>query len=162
MERFLIIAGVASIFSLVFVAYLARYVLSKSQGNDEMARLSTMIQQGARAFLRREYKYVFIFVLIVGFALIAIGWMRPEIALSWKTAVAFAAGAGASALAGFLGMNIATQANSRTAAAAESGGVAKALDVAISGGAVMGMGVVGIALLGLAIVYWYFAGDEHT
>src|SRR5690606_27042244 len=88
-------------------------------------------------------------------------FLNPELHLSWKTAVAFAAGAIASAMAGFLGMNIATRANSRTAAAAESGGVSGALDVAISGGAVMGMGVVGIALLGLIIVYWVFNGDPY-
>ena len=161
MDRFLMIAGVASLFSLAFVAYLARYVISKPQGNDEMARLSTMIQEGARAFLRREYKYVFSFAIIIAIALSVIGEINPDIGLSWRTAVAFAAGALASAFAGFLGMNIATKANSRTAAAAESGGVAKALDVAISGGAVMGMGVVGIALLGLAIVYKLFNGDTQ-
>jgi K(+)-stimulated pyrophosphate-energized sodium pump len=158
---FLKISIVASFLSLAFVAYLARYVVSKPQGNNEMARLSTMIQEGARAFLRREYIYVFCFAVIIVIALSAIGIINPGIGLSWKTAAAFAAGAGASALAGFLGMNIATQANSRTAAAAETGGIAKSLDVAISGGAVMGMGVVGIALLGLAIVYKVFEGDTQ-
>ena len=158
---FLKIAAIASVFSLLFVVYLARYVLSKPHGNETMERLSIMIQEGARAFLRREYAYVFTFVVIIGLALIAIGAMNEDVHLSWKTSVAFAAGAFASSLAGFLGMNIATQANSRTAAAAESGGVTKALDVAVSGGAVMGMGVVGIALLGLAIVYWAFEGDTE-
>jgi K(+)-stimulated pyrophosphate-energized sodium pump len=157
--RYLIVAGGASIFSLAFVVYLARYVLSKPQGNDVTARLSEMIQDGARAFLRREYKYVFTFVIIICIALIALGAIDPELGLNWKTAIAFAVGAIASSLAGFLGMNIATKANSRTAAAAETGGVTSALDVAISGGAVMGMGVVGIALLGLAIVYKIFDGE---
>lgn len=158
---FLKISIIASLLSLAFVVYLARYVLSKPHGNATMERLSEMIQEGARAFLRREYTYVFSFVLIIGIALIVVGQVFPDVNLTWKTAVAFAAGAIASALAGFLGMNIATQANSRTAAAAESGGVTKALDVAISGGAVMGMGVVGIALLGLAIVYKVFNGDTE-
>ena len=85
--------------------------------------------------------------------------MKPELGLGWETAVAFAMGAVASAVAGFLGMNIATRANSRTAAAAESGGVKKALDVAVSGGAVMGMGVVGIALMGLVIAFVVFKGE---
>jgi len=161
MDRFLVIAGIASIFSLAFVAYLARYVVSKPQGNDEMARLSLMIQNGARAFLRREYTYVFSFAIIIVVALSIIGIINPDIGLSWKTGLAFAVGALASSIAGFLGMNIATQANSRTAAAAESGGVTKALDVAISGGAVMGMGVVGVALLGLIIVYKLFNGDTQ-
>jgi len=156
---YLKIAAVASVFSLAFVVYLARYVLSKPEGNALTARLSQMVQEGARAFLRREYKYVLAFVIIIVIALVAVGQLNPELGLNYKTAIAFAAGALASALAGFLGMNIATKANSRTAAAAETGGVTSALDVAISGGAVMGMGVVGIALLGLATIYWAFDGN---
>ncbi|MDK1020808.1 MAG: sodium-translocating pyrophosphatase [Candidatus Hydrogenedentes bacterium] len=156
---FLKIAAGASVLSLLFVAYLIRYVLSKSQGNELMERLSVLIQEGARTFLNREYRYVFSFVIVVALAIIFIGAIKPELGLGWQTALAFAAGAIASSGAGFLGMYIATRANARTAAAAESGGVTAALDVAISGGAVMGMGVVGIALLGLAIVYWYFEGQ---
>ncbi|MFP6598613.1 MAG: sodium/proton-translocating pyrophosphatase, partial [Candidatus Hydrogenedentota bacterium] len=117
------ISVAASVLSLCFVAYLARYVLSKTHGNEKMKRLSEMVQEGARTFLRREYTYVFSFVLIIGMALIAAGFAFDDVNLTWRTAVAFAAGAVASSLAGFLGMNIATQANSRTAAAAESGGV---------------------------------------
>ncbi|MCH8204427.1 MAG: sodium/proton-translocating pyrophosphatase, partial [Candidatus Hydrogenedentes bacterium] len=156
---FLKIALGASLLSLVFVAYLIRYVLSKPQGNELMERLSVLIQEGARTFLNREYRYVFSFVIVVALAIIFIGAIKPELGLGWQTALAFAAGAIASSGAGFLGMYIATRANARTAAAAESGGVTAALDVAISGGAVMGMGVVGIALSGLAIVYWYFEGQ---
>ena len=148
---FLRIAAGASALSLVFVAWLAKYVMSKPQGNDKMAGLSRAIQQGANAFLRREYSYVLVFVLVIGTAI----WfgIGPE------TTYAFAGGALASACAGFIGMYIATRANARTAYAAEIGGVKTALDVAISGGAVMGMSVVGIALLGLVIVYWYFNGE---
>ncbi|MBN2311931.1 MAG: sodium-translocating pyrophosphatase [Candidatus Hydrogenedentes bacterium] len=148
---FLDVSTFASLCALAFVAYLAKYVLSKPQGNETMARLSGEIQKGARAFLRREYRYVLIFVVVIALFI--------TFGIGWATAVAFLAGALASALAGFLGMNIATRANARTTAAAESGGVKGALDVAISGGAVMGLGVVGIALLGLAIVYKLFNGD---
>ena len=156
---FLKIAAGASVLSLFFVVYLIRYVLSKSQGNEVMERLSELVQEGAQTFLRREYRYVFSFVIVVAVAIVLIGMIRPDLGLGWQTALAFAAGAVASAGAGFLGMYIATRANSRTAAAAESGGVTAALDVAISGGAVMGMGVVGIALLGLAIIYKVFEGE---
>lgn len=159
--RFLVISGVSSLISLAFVTYLARYVLSKPQGNDKMARISTLVQEGARAFLHREYRYVTAFVIIIALAMVVVAKTMPALGLPAATAIAFAAGALASALAGFLGMNIATRANARTAAAAESGGVKSALDVAISGGAVMGMGVVGIALLGLAIVYKVFNGDTN-
>ena len=148
----------ASLLSLAFVAYLARYTISRPQGSERMAQLSLLVQEGARAFLRREYRYVGAFVVIIGILISLIGILQPELDLGYKTAIAFAAGALCSGIAGFLGMNIATRANSRTAAAAESGGVQKALDVAISGGAVMGMGVVGIALLGLCIVYLIFDG----
>ncbi len=161
MEPHLIAAAGASVLSLAFVGYLARYVLSKPQGNDTMVHISEQIQIGARAFLRREYKYVFSFIVIVAIIIAVVGGMNPEVTLSWKTAVAFAAGAIASSIAGFLGMNIATRANARTAHAAETGGVTAALDIAISGGAVMGMGVVGIALLGLVIVYKLFDGDPN-
>ena len=141
----------ASILALLFVVYLARYVMSKPQGTEKMAALSRAVQDGAKAFLKREYSYVAVFVVVIA-GLIGLG-------ISWHTAAAFVAGAIASACAGVIGMTIATRANARTTAAAESGGVRAALDVAISGGAVMGMGVVGVALLGLVLVYWYFEGD---
>ncbi|NIA13211.1 MAG: sodium-translocating pyrophosphatase [Nitrospiraceae bacterium] len=148
---FLKIAFGASLLALAFIVYLAKYVMSKPQGNDQMAALSTSIQQGARAFLKREYSYVLVFVVIIG---VVIG-----VGIGWSTTIAFVAGALASASAGVIGMTIATRANARTCHAAETGGVKKALDVAISGGAVMGMGVVGVALLGLVLVYWFFEGD---
>jgi K(+)-stimulated pyrophosphate-energized sodium pump len=159
MIGFLDVSGIASICALGFVVLLAKYVLSKPQGNATMARLSTEVQKGAKAFLFREYQYVLAFVVVIFLLLAGIGLVKPDIGLDWQTGVAFLAGAVASALAGFLGMAIATRANARTTAAAESGGVRAALDVAISGGAVMGMGVVGIALLGLIIVYKVFEGN---
>jgi len=156
---FLGVAGFASLCALAFVAYLARYVLSKPQGNETMAHLSKLVQQGAAAFLKREYTYVGAFVAAIMIFFVAVGAVKPDLGIDWRTAVAFLFGAVASALAGILGMTIATRANSRTAAAAQSGGVKSALDVAVSGGAVMGMGVVGIALLGLIIVYVMFDGN---
>ncbi|MCP4642092.1 MAG: sodium-translocating pyrophosphatase [bacterium] len=156
---FLDVSAVASLCALLFVLYLASYVLSKPQGNATMARLSGEIQKGAKAFLNREYRYVVLFVIVIAAFLVAVGWYNKDLGLDYRTAFAFVAGAFASATAGYLGMSIATRANARTTAAAESGGVKAALDVAISGGAVMGMGVVGVALLGLAIVYKILDGD---
>jgi K(+)-stimulated pyrophosphate-energized sodium pump len=158
MERFLVVSGAASIIALAFAAYLVNYVLSKPQGSDKMERISKMVQDGAKAFLKREYTYVLAFVAVIALLFCVIGW-KTDFELDWRTAVAFVAGAVASGCAGFLGMYIATRANARTTAAAESGGIKGALDVAISGGAVMGMGVVGIALLGLVIVYKAFDGN---
>ncbi len=159
MDRFLLVSGIVSLISLGFVGFLIRYVLSKPQGSQKMADISKLIQEGARAFLSREYKYVAVFVVVIAALLVGVGVVKPDLGLNWKTAVAFAAGAGASACAGLLGMYIATRANARTTAAAETGGVKSALDVAVSGGAVMGMGVVGIAILGLVVVYKLFDGD---
>ncbi len=161
METYLIAAGGAGVLALLFVAYLVHYVLSKPQGNDAMVRISRLIQEGALAFLKREYRYVSIFVIIVAALMAILGVVRDDLGLGWRTSVAFAAGALVSSMAGFLGMYIATRSNARTAAAAESGGVNKALDVAVSGGAVMGMGVVGIATIGLVIVYVAFNGDTN-
>ncbi|HNR31455.1 MAG TPA: sodium-translocating pyrophosphatase [Candidatus Hydrogenedentes bacterium] len=158
---FLKISMGASILALAFVVYLARYVLSKPQGSETMARLSRAIQEGAQAFLLREYRYVLTTVAVLAIAIGIVGSMRPDLPLGWNTSIAFVIGAIASTCAGFLGMYIATRSNARTTAAAESGGVKAALDVAISGGAVMGLGVVGIALLGLVLVYYIFEGESQ-
>jgi len=149
----------ASLVSLSFVAYLSFFILSKPQGTERMVAISRQIQIGARAFLMREYSYVFPVVLTIAVIFSVVGYFRPEFGLGWKTALAFVFGACASTSAGFLGMSIATRSNARTTQAAVTGGVKAALDVALSGGAVMGIGVVGISLLGLVIVYYVFNGD---
>jgi K(+)-stimulated pyrophosphate-energized sodium pump len=150
---------VAAVLALLFVVYLARNVLAKSQGTAKMAELSRLVQQGALAFLLREYRYVSFFVGAIAVLFAISGFVAPEFHLTWKTSVAFLSGSLASTCAGFIGMYIATRSNARTAAAAESGGVKAALDVALSGGAVMGMSVVGISLMGLVFVYKFFNGD---
>jgi len=151
----------SAVLALAFVVYLVQYTLSKPQGNETMAQLSKMVQDGALAFLKREYVYVFSLAVLIVVGFTAVGFAMPDVGLSYKTGVAFFCGAVASTAAGFLGMYIATRANARTAAAAESGGVKTALDVAISGGAVMGLGVVGIALAGLVTVYIVFDGNAE-
>ncbi len=156
---FLKLSAVAAALALLFVLYLARYVLAQSPGTELMARLSRQVQVGALAFLRREYTCVLALSLLVMLVLALIGLWNPDFGLNWRTSVAFAAGAVASGCAGFLGMFIATRANARTTEAARVRGVAGALSVAVSGGAVMGLGVVGIALLGLVLTYRLFEGD---
>lgn len=150
----LILAAVSSVLALIVVIFMAKSVTSKNPGNETMQDISALIQAGARAFLKREYTWVFSFVVVIS----VIFCLIP--ALSWKTAAAFIAGTITSALAGYIGMSIATKANSRTAQAAIDGGLKSALGVAVSGGAVMGLSVVGLALLGLVIVYWAFNGDS--
>ena len=146
----LIITVVCALAALAFVVFLAKDVLAKDPGNDTMRELSEMIQAGARAFLKREYTWVFSFVIVI-FILFCIS--PSGFGISYKTGLAFVLGAIVSAAAGYVGMSIATKANCRTTHAAAEGGLKSALSVAIGGGAVMGMSVVGLALLGLCIVY---------
>jgi K(+)-stimulated pyrophosphate-energized sodium pump len=144
----------AALLALVFVLYLVLWTSRKSQGSERMIEISAAIQAGARAFLLREYKTVFLVV-----AVIAVGLSLTN--LSWRTGISFAFGSVISALAGYLGMRIATQSNARTTQAARSG-LKEALAVAVSGGAVMGLGVVGLALLGLVAIIFVFAPGGIT
>ncbi|HYW69047.1 MAG TPA: sodium/proton-translocating pyrophosphatase, partial [bacterium] len=150
----------SGIVGLIFVGMLVREVLSKNPGNEVMQKISLAVQEGARAFLKREYSYVSVLVLVIA-VLIALAPTlsgNPDLPLGWQTSVAFVLGALVSALAGYVGMSIATRANSRTTQAAVDGGVRGALGVAVSAGSVMGMSVASMALLGLVLVYWLFDG----
>ncbi|MCL5269601.1 MAG: sodium-translocating pyrophosphatase [bacterium] len=147
--------------AIAVVVLLSLDLLKKSRGNATMIEISIAVQVGARAFLRREYTYILWFVLAVSALIAAGGVWKPETGLSWRTAVAFCVGAFGSALAGYVGMSIATRANSRTTEAAREGGVKDALGVAVSGGAVMGLSVVGISLLGLCLVMAVFRGKAQ-
>jgi len=155
------VALVSSVVGLLFVALLVREVLRSDQGSETMAQISHAVQQGARAFLKREYSYVSILVIVVA-ALIALAPIlsgNPDLPLGWKTSLTFIIGAIVSALAGYIGMSIATRANARTTQAAVTGGVKGALGIAVSAGSVMGMSVASMALLGLAVVYVLFDGE---
>ncbi|MBN1475392.1 sodium-translocating pyrophosphatase [Candidatus Sumerlaeota bacterium] len=141
------------------VTWLRRDVLSRDEGSEEMKQISQAVQEGASAFLGREYKWIALFVAII-FALLLLAPMFSDTAaangLSGKTGIAFLVGALMSALAGYNGMYIATRSNARTAQAAHTGGMEPALSVAISGGAVMGLGVVGFSIIGLCAVLFIF------
>ncbi len=148
---------IASLVALGFVGYLSLDVMRRDPGNDRMVEISKAVQAGAKAFLKREYLYIAIFVVVISI-LIALAPAFAKVELGWKTSIAFAAGAIASALAGYIGMSIATRANCRTTQGALVGGLKGALSIAVSGGAVMGMSVVGLSLLGLCIVFIVFDG----
>lgn len=149
----LVAAGVGVV-ALLFAYYLASSKINKvSAGNDRMVEISTYIQEGAMAFLTREYKTLVIFAGVLA-VLIAVGLK------SIPTAIAFLIGAAFSSLAGFIGMRVATKANVRTANAAKEGGMNKALSVAFSGGAVMGMSVVGLGLIGLGLIYKVYGSPQ--
>ncbi|MFQ6115144.1 MAG: sodium/proton-translocating pyrophosphatase, partial [bacterium] len=154
----IVIPAAVSLIALGFVVFLICDLLKKDAGNKRMVEISKAVQEGAKAFLRREYLYIGSFVLVIS-VLIAAAPLFTDVALSWKTSVAFITGAVVSALAGYIGMTIATRANSRTTQGALSGGLKGALSVAVSGGAVMGMSVVGLSLLGICILYVIFNGN---
>ena len=145
MEKMMYLAPVLGIVALVFAFVLAGRVGKMDEGTDRMKEIAGSIREGANAFLKAEYKILVIFAIVL-FLLIGFG-------VGWKTAVCFVVGAVFSTLAGYFGMTVATKANVRTANAARTGGMNKALSIAFSGGAVMGMSVVGLGLLGVGAVY---------
>jgi K(+)-stimulated pyrophosphate-energized sodium pump len=155
MEKYVYAAPAAAIIALVFAYMKASWVLKQDAGTEEMQEIAAQIQTGAMAFLAREYKVLAQFVVVVAILLAVANTgddRSPLIALS------FVVGAVASGLAGYFGMRVATNANVRTTAAARKD-LPTALNVAFSGGAVMGMSVVGLALLGLSglfILYTQF------
>ena len=154
----LILAVVAGVVALAFAAFLAMRVLSADEGTDRMKEIGAAIQEGANAFLKREYTVLAGFVVIVFAALLILGVVREE--QDEMTAVAYLAGAAASALAGFVGMRIAVKSNMRTASAARTG-LNRALRVAFSSGGVMGVTVVGVGLLG-AVILWMIFADPNV
>ena len=145
MNTYMYLVPVAAVIALLFAAYLAGKVGKQDAGTDRMKEIAGAIAEGARAFLMAEYKILIIFVVVL-FVLIGFG-------ISWVTAVCFVIGALFSTVAGYCGMTVATKANVRTANAAKENGMNKALSIAFSGGAVMGMCVAGLGALGVSLVY---------
>ncbi len=138
---------IAGITALLFAEKKKKKIMSKNNGNETMAALSNHIYTGAMAFLKREYKILSIFVIIVALLIATF--------LSIKTSICFLCGAFCSALAGFIGMTVSTKSNSRTAHAAGKS-LNKAFRIAFNGGVVMGMTVVGLGLFGLTLLYLIF------
>ena len=153
MSTLQILVPLVAVVALLFAVINALTVKKQNEGTDRMSEIAAAIREGANAFLVSEYKVLVIFIavlfLILGFAL-----------HNWVEAVCFLFGAGFSILAGFCGMRVATLANVRTANAAKESGMAKALNVAYRGGAVMGFAVVGLGLLGVSVIY-AFTGDTE-
>jgi K(+)-stimulated pyrophosphate-energized sodium pump len=142
LQILVLLSGVAA---LGFVGYLVAMILRESPGNEKMREISHAIRQGAMAFLRREFTTLAVFTVVVFIILAVFIEPRPLVG------IAYVCGTVTSALSGWLGMNIATQANARTANAA-TGSWARGLRIAFSSGAVMGFCVVGLGLLGLSII----------
>ncbi len=152
MDNVSLVTGLAILAGLAAIGYaigLTLYVLRLPQGTERMKEIARAIQQGAAAYLNRQYSIIALVGLVI-FIVLLIG-------LGWATAIGFAIGAIASALAGYVGMTVAVRTNVRTAEAGKSG-LAAALSVAFKGGAVTGLFVVGLALFALAGFFWILQG----
>ena len=158
MTWYVYLVPVMGVIGLLFTISRFFWVSKQDAGTDRMKEISAYIAQGAMAFLRAEWRILTYFVIVVGILLAFMG-SRNE-SSHWSIAIAFIIGAFFSALAGFIGMKVATKANVRTAHAARTS-LSKALAVSFTGGSVMGMGVAGLAVLGLGglfiILVHYFA-----
>jgi len=157
------IAPIAALASILAAAYLFFYVNKQDSGTVKMREIAGAIQEGANAFLKREFLYLAVFVLIMatvlGILLPEPIWATETITKNLSVVLAYIFGSISSALAGYLGMAIALKANVRSAHGAKEG-LNKAFPIAFRGGAVMGLSVVGFALLGISIVY-YLTGDPE-
>ena len=148
-EMLLYLIPGSGIVALLFVYIKNKWVASKEIGSEKMERIAQNISDGAMAFLRAEYKILSVFVLITA---VLLGFKGESEGTSYLVAVSFIVGALCSGLAGFIGMKVATKANVRTTNAARES-LGKALEIAFSGGAVMGLGVVGLGVLGLGSLF---------
>jgi len=146
MNSFLLFALISSVVAIVYGLFLARLILKKSPGNARMQEIAKAIQDGAGAYLNKQYKTIGVIAVVL---FLIIGFV-PK--LGWTMALGFLSGAVLSALAGYVGMNVSVRANVRTAEAARDG-IESALALAFRGGTVTGLLVVGLALLGVTLFY---------
>ena len=153
MQNLVYAVPAAGVLALLFAWTKASWVSKQDPGDANMVEIAAQIQEGALAFLRAEYRVLSMFVVVVA-AILGVAYYGDP-ARGWQIAGAFVVGAVSSAAAGWIGMKVATNANVRTTAAARIG-LAPALNVAFSGGAVMGMTVVGLATIGLSVLYLVF------
>ena len=163
MDKLFYVVPALGIVGLLYTFIKFAWVSKQDAGNDRMKEISTYIAEGAMAFLKAEYKILTYFVIIAAALLALMGYSNAN--SHWSISVAFVLGAFFSALAGFIGMKVATKANVRTAQAARTS-LSRALNVSFTGGSVMGMGVAGLAVLGLGglfiILYMTFVSGLST
>ncbi len=153
MNNIIYLVPVLGLIGLIVMALKSSWVNKQDAGDDKMQSISKSIQEGAMAFLKAEYKILLIFVIIASIGLFFISTVVPT--TSWMIVIAFIFGAFFSALAGNIGMRIATKSNVRTTQAARTS-LPHALKVSFTGGTVMGLGVAGLAVLGLSLFFIFF------
>lgn len=145
METLAILAPISAVAALIVAYALSSWISKLDEGTDRMKEISGYIRVGAMTFLKREYKYMAVVIVVVFLVL--------GVATNWTTAILYVFGSVFSVLAGYFGMSVATKGNVRTANAARSGSMPKALKVAFRSGAVMGLCVVGLGILGLGVIF---------
>ena len=149
MSLYINIIPLFGVLALLYTFWKSSWVSKQDPGTEKMVKISGHISEGAMAFLKAEYKVLAIFVICVA---ILLAVSADSATSSPLIGVSFVVGAFCSALAGFIGMKVATKANVRTTNAARTG-LGKALEIAFAGGSVMGMGVVGLGVLGLGALF---------
>jgi len=153
METVFFVTGLVGVIAIAIALLLAKKISGYDSGNERMREIAEYIHKGALAFLKSEYKYLSMFISVVFFILV--------LAISIRTALAFVLGAVFSILAGYFGMTVATKANVRTAEAARHSQI-RALKIAFSGGAVMGLSVVGLGVIGIGFLLSVFSDDTSS
>ena len=150
----IIIAIGLGLLAVVYGFVTSRQVLGSDAGNEKMQEIAGAIQEGAQAYLKRQYSTIAVVGVVVAIII--------AVTLTWVSAIGFVIGAILSGVAGFIGMNISVRSNVRTAAAAQTG-LQQGLTLAFRAGAITGMLVAGLALLAIAVFYWYLTGPAgHT
>ncbi len=160
METYISMPPIFGLFGLLIALVIYFIVVSYDEGSEKVKKIADQIHLGAMVFMRREYTYLFLFLIVlIGLTYAAFyNWEGPEVA--FNTALAVTVGALSSSLAGWLGMFSATKANSRTATAAADKGQKAALSIAFYGGSIMGLCVASLGLIGLGGLYLYFGGGD--
>ncbi|MGB0510731.1 MAG: sodium/proton-translocating pyrophosphatase, partial [Flavobacteriales bacterium] len=162
-DTILYLVPALAVVGLIYMFIQSRWVRSQSTGEEKMSTIAKHIHEGALAFLSAEYRILAVFVVVAGALLGVVSMLVPT--THWFIVIAFVIGAVFSALAGNIGMRIATEANVRTTQAARTG-LAHALKVSFTGGMVMGLGVAGLAVFGLSVLFIFllnfFAGGVWT
>lgn len=161
LSNLIALAPIAGIISLVAAGFIARDVLKRDAGEEKMQEIASAVQEGAMAYLNRQYKTIGIVGVLIAIILLVVGIANPASGLGWQTVLCFIIGAVFSAAAGYIGMNVSVRANVRTAAAAKNS-LKDALNVAFRGGSVTGLAVVGLSLLGVSALYMIFGEVKYV